>query len=95
MIKSVISITNCFKLILSEGPLFGSESRKPGRQWVDRDSEFYKKKKHLYRYLKKIREKYYSYRDLQNIFIEQFNRTLKHLNNKSKFINDDCNWVIY
>ena len=41
--KSGLSIPNGFKTILSEGPLCGSESRKPEKLWVDRGSEFYKK----------------------------------------------------
>ena len=41
--KSGISMTNGFKLILSEGPQGGSESRKPEKLWVDRGSEFYNK----------------------------------------------------
>ena len=39
--KSGLSITNGFKLIPSEGPQGGSESRKPEKLWVDRGSEFY------------------------------------------------------
>ena len=42
-IKSGLSITNGFKLVLGENPQGGSESRKPEKLWVDRGSEFYKK----------------------------------------------------
>ena len=38
--KSGLSITKGFKIILSEGPQGGSESRKPEKLWVDRGSEF-------------------------------------------------------
>ena len=55
--KSGLSITNGFKTILSEGPQGGSESRKPEKLWVDRGSEFYKKK-HLNLYLKNIKQNY-------------------------------------
>ena len=41
--KSCLSITNGFKIVLSEGPQGGSESRKPEKLWVDRVSEFYYK----------------------------------------------------
>ena len=48
--KSGLSITNGFKIVLSEHPQGGSESpqdgsehRKPEKLWVDRGSEFYKK----------------------------------------------------
>ena len=41
--KSGLSITNGFKIVLSEHPQGGSEPRKPEKLWVDRGSEFYKK----------------------------------------------------
>ena len=41
--KSGLSITNGFKIILSEHPQGGSDSRKPEKLWVDRGSEFYNK----------------------------------------------------
>ena len=90
--KSGLSITNGFKTILSEGPLGGSESRKPEKLWVDRGSEFYNKTfKSL---LKEYETKIYSiYSDLKAVFIERFNRTLLHIMNKPMFINGDGNWV--
>ena len=41
--KSGLSITNGFKIIISEHPQGGSEPRKPEKLWVDRGSEFYNK----------------------------------------------------
>ena len=48
--KSGLSITNGFKIVLSEhpqggseNPQGGSESKKPEKLWVDRGSEFYNK----------------------------------------------------
>ena len=41
--KSGLSITKGFKIVLSEHPQGGSESRKPEKLWVDRGSEFYNK----------------------------------------------------
>ena len=41
--KSGLSITNGFRIVLSENPQGGSESRKPEKLWVDRGSEFYNK----------------------------------------------------
>ena len=41
--KSGLSITNGFKIVLSEHPQGGSEPRKPEKLWVDRGSEFYNK----------------------------------------------------
>ena len=41
--KSGLSITNGFRIVLSENPQGGSESRKPEKFWVDRGSEFYNK----------------------------------------------------
>ena len=39
--KSGLSITNGFKIVLSEHPQVGSKSRKPEKLWVDRGSDFY------------------------------------------------------
>ena len=39
--KSGLSLPNGFKIVLVEGPQYGSESRKPEKLWVDRGSEFY------------------------------------------------------
>ena len=90
--KSGLSITNGFKIVLSEHPQGGSEPRKPEKLWVDRGSEFYNKTfKSL---LKEYETKLYStYSDLKTVFIERFNRTLLHLFNKPMFINGDGNWV--
>ena len=90
--KSGLSITNGFKIILSEGPQGGSESRKPEKLWVDRDSEFYNK---TFKSLRKEYETklYSTYSDLKAVFIKRFNRTLIHIINKPIFINGDCNWV--
>ena len=90
--KSGLSITNGFKTILSEGPLGGSESRKPEKLWVDRGSEFYNK---TFKYLlKEYETKIYStYSDLKAVFIERFNRTLLHIISKPMFINGDGNWI--
>ena len=41
--KSGLSITNGFKIVLSDNPQVGSESRKPEKLWVDRGSECYNK----------------------------------------------------
>ena len=90
--KSGLSITNGFKIVLSEHPQGGSESREPKKLWVDRGSEFYNKKfKSL---LKEYETKLYStYSDLKAVFIEKFNRTLLHIINKPIFINGEGNWV--
>ena len=90
--KSGLSITNGFKLVLGEHPQDGSEIRKPEKLWVDRGSEFYNKTfKSL---LKEYETNLYStYGDLKVVFIERFNRTLLHTNNKPMFINGDGNWV--
>ena len=97
--KSGLSITNCFKIVLSEHPQGGSEPRKQEKLWVDRGSEFYNKT------FKSLLEEYgtskaasgiklYStYSDLKAVFIERFNRTLLHIINKPMFINGDGNWV--
>ena len=79
--KSGFSITNGFKIVLSEHPQGGSESRKPEKLWVDRGSEFYKRTfKSL---LKEYETKLYStYSDLKAVFIERFNGTLLHIINK-------------
>ena len=83
--KSELSITNGFKIVLSE-------SRKPEKLWVDRGSEFYNKTfKSL---LKEYETKLYStYSDLKAVFIEIFKRKLLHIINKPMFINGDGNWV--
>ena len=90
--KSRLSITNGFKIGLSESPQGGSESRKPEKLWVDRGSEFYNK---TFKYLlKEYETKLYStYSDLKAVFLERFNRTLLHIINKPMFINGDGNWV--
>ena len=90
--KSGLSITNGFKIVLSEYPQGGSEPRKPEKLWVDRGSEFYNKTfKSL---LKEYETKLFStYSDLKAVFIERFNRTLLHIINKPMFINGDGNWV--
>ena len=97
--KSGLSITNGFKIVLSEHPQGGSESpqggsepRKPEKLWEDRGSEFYNKTfKSL---LKEYETKLYStYSDLKAVFKERFNRTLLHIINKPIFINGDGNWV--
>ena len=41
--KTGLSITNEFKIVLSELPKGGSESRKPEKLWVDRGCESYNK----------------------------------------------------
>ena len=67
--KSGLSITNGFKIVLSEHPQGGSEPRKPEKLWVDRGSEIYNKTfKSL---LKEYETKLYStYSDLKAVFIE-------------------------
>ena len=97
--KSGLSITNGFKIILSESPQGGSEPRKPEKLWVDRSSEFYNKtfKSLLKEYgtgkaVSGI-ELYSTYSELKAVFIERFNRTLLHIINKPMFINGDGNWV--
>ena len=73
--KSGLSITNGFKIVLSEHPQGGSEPRKPEKLWVDRDSEFYNKT--FKTLLKEYETKLYStYSDLKAVFTERFNRTL-------------------
>ena len=97
--KSGLSITNGFKIVLSEHPQGGSEPRKPEKLWVDRDSEFYNKtfKSLLKEYgtgkAASGIELYSTYSDLKALFIERFNRTLLHLISKPMFINGDGNWV--
>ena len=61
--KSGLSITNGFKIVLSEHPQGGSESpqggsepRKPEKLWVDRGSEFYNKT--FKSFLKKMKQSY-------------------------------------
>ena len=83
--KSVLSITNGFKIVIGK-------SRKPEKLWVDRGSEFYNKT--IKSLLKEYETELYStYSDLKAVFIERFNRTLLHKFNKPMFINGDCNWV--
>ena len=67
--KSGLSITNGFKIVLSEHPQGGSDPRKPEKLWVDRGSEFYNKTfKSL---LKECETKLCStYSDLKAVFIE-------------------------
>ena len=97
--KSGLSITNSFKIVLSEHPQGGSEPRKPEKLWVDRGSEFYNKtfKSLLKEYgtgkAASGIELYSTYSDLKAVFIERFNRTLLHIINKPMFINGDGNWV--
>ena len=90
--KSGLSITNGFKIVLSDYPKGDSESRKPEKLWVDRGSEFYNKlfKSLLKEYETKL---YTTYSDLKAVFIERFNRTLLHIINKPMFINGNGNWV--
>ena len=97
--KSGLSITNDFKIVLSEHPQVGSEPRKPENLWVDRGSEFYNK---TFKSLLNENgtgkaasgiELYSTYSDLKVVFIERFNRTLLHIINKPMFINGDGNWV--
>ena len=97
--KSGLSITNGFKIVLSEHPQSGSEPRKPEKLWVDRGSEFYNKT------LKSLLKEYgtgkaasgielcSTYSDLKAVFIERFIRTLLHIINKPMFIKGDGNWV--
>ena len=83
--KSGLSISNDFKIVLSE-------IRKPEKLWVDRGSEFYNKT--FISLLKEYETKLYStYSDLKAVFIERVNRTLLHIINKPMFINGDGNWV--
>ena len=73
--KSGLTITNNFKIVLSE-------SRKPEKLWVDRGSEFYNKTFKCL--LKEYEAKLYSTNsDLKAVFIERFNRTLLHKINKN------------
>ena len=55
--KSGLSLTFGFKIVLSDNPQGDPECRKPEKLWVDRGSEFYKKK-HLYLYLKNMKQNY-------------------------------------
>ena len=97
--KSGLSITNGFKIVLSEHSLGGSEPRKPEKLWVDRGSEFYNKTfKSLLKEFGTGKaasgiELYSTYSDLKAVFIERFNRTLLHIINKTMFINGEGNWV--
>ena len=98
--KSGLSITNGFKIVLSEHPQGGSEPRKPEKLWVDRGSEFYNKtfksllKEHGTSKAASGIELYSTYSDIKAVFIERFNRTLLHIINKPMFINGDGNWLI-
>ena len=87
-----MSITNGFKIVLSEHPQGGCESRKPEKLWVDKGSEFYNK---TFKSLLKGNETklYSTYSDLKAVFTERFNRTLLYIINKPMFINGDGNWV--
>ena len=83
--KSVLSITNALKTILSD-------KRKPAKLWVDRGSEFYNKT------FKSLLNEYETdlfsiYSDLKAVFIEKFIKTLLHIINKPMFSNGDGNWV--
>ena len=98
--KSGLSITNGFKIVLSEHPQSGSEPRKPEKLWVDRGSEFYKKKtfKSLFKEYGTGNaasgiELYFTYSDLKAVFIERFNRTIITIINRPMFLNGDGNWV--
>ena len=97
--KSGLSITNGFKIVLSEHPQGGSEPRKPEKLWVDRGSAFYNKtfKSLLKEYgtgkAASGIELYSTYSDLKAVFIERFNRTLLHIINKPMFIKGDGNWA--
>ena len=53
--KSGLSITNGFKIVISESPQGGSESRKPEKLWVKVVSFIIK---HLNLYLKNMKRKY-------------------------------------
>ena len=90
--KSGLSITNGFKIVLSEHPQGGSEGRKPEILWVDRGSEFYNEifKSLLKEYETKL---YSTHSALKAVFIERINRTLLPIINKPMFINGDGNWV--
>ena len=97
--KSGLSITNGFKIVLSEHPQGGSEPRQPEKLWVDRGSEVHNKtfKSLLKEYgtgkATSGIELYSTYSDLKAVFIRRFNRTLLHIINKPMFINGDGNWV--
>ena len=97
--KSDLSITDGFKIVLSEHPQGGSEPRKSEKLWVDRGSEFYNKtfKSLLKEYgtgkASSGIKLYSTYSDLKAVFIERFNRTLLHIIKKPMFINGDGNWV--
>ena len=97
--KSGLSITNGFKIVLSEHPQSGSEPRKPEKLWVYRGSEFYKKT------FKSLLKEYETgkaasgieldstYNGLKAVFIKRFSRTILHIINKPMFINGDGDWV--
>ena len=84
-IKSGVSITNGFKLILSEG-------RKPEKLRVERGSEFYNKTFECL--FKEYRAELYSTcSDLNSAIIERFNKKLLHIISKPMFINGHRNWA--
>ena len=60
--------------------------------WVDRGSEFYNK---TFKFLLKEYETklYFTYSDLNAVFVERFNRKLLHIINKRMFIKGDGNWL--
>ena len=90
--KSSLSLTNGFKIVLSEGLQGCSESRKPEKLLVDRGSEFYHKTFKLL--LKESETEIFStYNDLKAVFIERFNRRFLHTITKPMFINGDGIWV--
>ena len=84
--KSGLVLTNIFKIVLSESPRGGSESRKPEKLWLDRGSEFYNNKECE-------TELYSTYSDLKAVLIERSDRTLLQIINKPMFINGDFNCV--
>ena len=90
--KSAFSTTRGLKIVLGEDPQGGSKNRKREKLWVNRGVEFCNK---TFQSLPKEYETelYSTYSDLKVVFIERFNRTLLHINNKPMFINGDGNWV--
>ena len=94
-----LSITNGFKIVLSEHTQDGSEPRKPEKLLVDAGSEFYNKtfksllKEYGTRKAASGIELYSPYSDLKAVFIERINRTLLHIINKPMFVNGDGNLV--
>ena len=88
--KSGLSITNCFKTILSEG-------WKREKLWIGRCKEFYNKTfKSLFKEFEISEagsriELYSTYSDLKAVFIERFKRKLLNIVNKPLFMNGDGN----